>query len=134
MSRILVPVRYPITAMGERTLRRALEEIKNGSSTLTIYHVNLLYDDTKISNKQLQNTVEERIPEFKNEKKVSYSVEDSYLLEESILRKISSTKASAVVMGGSMIPRWRKFLKFWGTYKISEEIKKAAKCKVIVVE
>lgn len=133
MARILVPLRYPITVMGKKTLKKA-KEIAKKDDYLIIYHVNLLYEDESISKKQLQKTVEEIIPEFKDNKKVTYSVENSYLLDESILKKISTSRIGAVIMGKSMIPRWRKFLKFWGAYKISDEIKKAAECKVIVVE
>ncbi len=135
MTKTLVPLRYPVTAIGERTLRRAFEAMRNHrGSSLIVYHVNLLYDDVRISNKQLQKTVEEKIPELGNSKKITYSVEDSYLLNESILKKISATKACSVVMGGSLVPGWRKFLKFLGTKKVSDEIKKVAECKVIVAE
>ncbi|MFQ5815386.1 MAG: hypothetical protein ACE5G7_02700 [Candidatus Hydrothermarchaeaceae archaeon] len=134
MSRILVPLRYPITVRGKKTLRKALEVSRQEDTYLIIYHVNLLYEDERISWKQFQKVVEKIIPEYKDNKKVTYSVENSYLLDESILKKIYSGRISAVIMGKSMSPRWRKFLKFWEAYKISDEIKKAAECKVIVVD
>jgi len=134
MARILVPLRFPITDRGKKTLNKALEMSSSDETSLIIYHINLLYEDKKISRKQLKTAVETVVPEFTENKVVTYSVENSYLLDESILKKISVGRISAVIMGKSMLPRWRKFIKFWSTYKISDEIKDAAECKVIVVE
>ncbi len=134
MDRVLVPLRYPITERGKKTLKKALEAYNPEESSLIFYHINLLYEDERISRKQLKMSVEELIPELKDSLNVVYSVENSYLLDESILKKISTSRISAAILGASMAPRWRKFLKFWGAYKISDEIKNAAECKVIVVE
>ncbi len=133
MSKILVPLRFPITERGKKTLGKVLAVSGPEDSLLIIYHVNLLYEEERVSKKQLKTAVEKVIPEF-NDKKITYSVENSYLLDESILKKISTGRIDAVIMGKSMLPRWRKFIKFWSAHKISEEIKNAAECKVIVVE
>ncbi len=133
MRRVLVPLRYPIMSMGERTIRKALELGKNNTS-LIFYHVNLLYEESTISAAKMRREIERLFPEIKEFHRVSYEAEDSYLLEESLLRKISISKADAVIMGKTMIPRWRKFLSFWRARSITEDIKHATKCNVIVVE
>lgn len=134
MKKILVPLRWPITSVGRKTLAKAVEIAKGEECLLFIYHVNLLYQDEKITNAEFKKEVMKNAEELKDMKRVFYSVDDSYLLDESILKKISDQDIGTVIMGKSMIPRWRKFIRFWGQYKISDEIKKAAECKVIVVE
>ncbi|MEE8168736.1 MAG: hypothetical protein V3T58_07690 [Candidatus Hydrothermarchaeales archaeon] len=134
MRKILVPLRYPITQRGVRTLKKALEAAPEADTVLIVYHINLLYEDNKITKRMLQREVEEEVPEVNALPKVTYSVENSYLLDESILKKISLSKIDTVIMGKSMVPRWRRFIKFWSGYKITDEIKKAADCKVIVVQ
>ncbi len=118
---------------GEKTIRKAME-IGMKNSNLMFYHVNLLYEDSKISSAEMRREVEKLFPELKGLRRVSYDVEDSYLLDESLAQKISNSKADAVIMGKSMVPRWRKFLKFLKNRSITEEIEQVAQCKVIVVE
>ncbi|MFQ6135673.1 MAG: hypothetical protein ACE5PM_00635 [Candidatus Hydrothermarchaeales archaeon] len=132
--RILVPLRYPITKRGRRTLEKALELIKGDNVRAIFYHVNLIYKDRKINSGDLKREVEKNAEEIKSMRNISYAVEKSYLLEESILKKISNSDIDMVIMGKSMEPRWKKFIKFWGDYRLSEDIKRAARCEVMVVE
>lgn len=134
MKKILVPLRLPITSIGRKTLAKAIEIAKGEECLLFIYHINMLYQDGKVTNAEFKKEVLKNASELKDMKQVFYSVDDSYLLDESILKKISDHDIDTVIMGKSMIPRWRKFIQFWGHYKISDEIKKAAECRVIVVE
>ncbi len=120
-------------SMGEKTIRKALEVGRN-NTRLIFYHVNLLYEESKVSDADIRQEIESRFPEVKSLRRVNYEVDDSYLLEEALIKKISSSKSDAVIMGKTMIPGWKKFLRFWSNRSITEEIKQATECNVIVVE
>lgn len=126
-------MRYPITNIGKKTIEKAIDVASEKNAVLFIYHVNLIYEGRRVSSVRLRRDVEKNAPAIKL-KKVYYAVENSYLLDESILKKITKNRIDVVVMGKSMIPRWKNFIKFWKRYRITEEIKNAANCKVIVVE
>ncbi|MFQ5974961.1 MAG: hypothetical protein ACE5J5_01410 [Candidatus Hydrothermarchaeales archaeon] len=133
-KKILVSLRYPITKRGRNTLHKAMEIVEGDNVSVSFYHVNLIYNDKRITRRDFKREVEKNEERLKTMRGVRYSVEESYLLDESILKKISETNIDTLIIGKTMESRWKKFLKFWGDYNLSDEIKKAADCKVIVVE
>ncbi len=133
-KKILIALRYPLTKRGRKTLHKATEIIGGDNVNVTFYHVNMIYNNKKISRRSFKEDIFKNEEQLKDRKGLKFSVEESYLLDESILKKISENNINTIIIGKTMASRWKKFLKFWGDYNLSEEIKKAAECEVIVVE
>ncbi|MEE8358087.1 MAG: hypothetical protein V3R82_01570 [Candidatus Hydrothermarchaeales archaeon] len=133
-KKILIALRYPLTKRGRKTLHKATEMIEGDNVNVTFYHVNMIYNNKKISRRSFKEDIFKNEEQLKDRKGLRFSVDESYLLDESILKKISENNINTIIIGKTMESRWKKFLKFWGDYNLSEEIKKAAECEVIVVE
>ncbi len=133
-KKILVALRYPITKRGRNTLHKAMDIIEEDNCTVSFYHVNLIYEDRKVARRNFKDEIEKNEPKLKDIRGIKYSVEESYLLDESMLKKISDTNIDTLIIGKTMESRWKKFIKFWSDSKLSDELKKAADCKVIMVE
>jgi len=132
-KKILIALRYPLTKSGRKTLHKATEIIDEDNVTVTFYHVNLIYNDKKVSRRNFKNDIFKNEEQLKDRKGLKFSLEESYLLDESILKKISENNIDTLIIGKTMESRWTKFIKFWGDYNLSDEIKKAAECEVILV-
>lgn len=133
-KKILVALRYPLSKRGRKTLHKAMELIEDDNIKVIFFHVNLIYNNKKVKRRDFKNEVEKNAERIKTMKDVKFIVEESYLLDESILKKILETKTDVLIIGKTMEPRWKKFIKFWGEYNLSSELNAAADCKVIVVD
>ncbi len=133
-KKILIALTYPLTKRGRKTLHKATEIIGGDNVNVTFYHVNLIYNNKKISRRSFKEDIFKNEEQLKDRKGLKFSVEESYLLDESILKKITENNIDTLIVGKTMESRWKKFIKFWGDYNLSKEIKKAAECEVILVE
>lgn len=105
---LLVPVQFPVTADGARTVSRALELARRVENPhLSILHVNLIQNREDVTKIELQRTVEKTMGRLPT---ASYHVRDAYLLEDAILNETRLQNAAYVIIGHSRRARWRRWL------------------------
>ena len=108
MTRIVVPVRYPLTAHSKRTLAEAIRVAEEREASLTVLHVNLYHRGRDVSRAELKRAVEakfDRVPHSR------YVVREGFLLEETILEEVVADEADVVVLGYKQMGRWRRMLR-----------------------
>ncbi len=108
MTRVVVPVRYPLTEHSERTLAEAIRVADERDAALTVLHVNLYHRGRDVSRSELKRAVEaafDRIPHSR------YVVREGFLVEETILEEVAAEKADVVVIGHKQAGRWRQMLR-----------------------
>jgi nucleotide-binding universal stress UspA family protein len=108
MTRILVPVRYPLTENSVTTLREAVRIARERGADLTVLHVDLFHDGKNVSRRDLELAVEEEVGGLEN---VSYVVCRGLLVEETILEEAAAEDADVVVIGSGQAGRWRRMLR-----------------------
>ena len=107
MTRVVVPVRYPLTEHSTRTLAEAIRVADERDAALTVLHVNLYHRGREVSRSELKRAVEsafDRIPHSR------YVVREGFLVEETILEEVAAEKADMVVIGHKQAGRWRQML------------------------
>ena len=107
--KVLVPVRYPLTANSRRTVERALKlaEEEDENVNLVFLHVNLFQNEQKATRRQLRDEIES---EF-DTPNASYAVRRGFLVEETILEEAANQDADVIVIGRSRSGRLRKALR-----------------------
>jgi nucleotide-binding universal stress UspA family protein len=108
MTQVVVPVRYPLTAHSEATLRKAIAVAEEEGAELTVLHVNLYHDTDHTSRSELKEAVEAvagAVPD------VRYVVRTGLLVEETILDEVVEQDADVVVIGQKQAPRWRQMIR-----------------------
>jgi len=108
MTRVVVPVRYPLTEHSRRTLSEALRVAEERDADLTVFHVNLYHNGGKVTRVDLKRAVES---EFGLLTRARYVVRDGFLVEETILDEIVSEEADVVVIGQKQLGRWRRMVR-----------------------
>jgi len=108
MTRILVPVRYPLNENSVTTLREAVRLARERGADLTVLHVDLFHDGKNVSRRDLELAVEEEVGGLEN---VSYVVCRGLLVEETILEEAAAEDADVVVIGSGQAGRWRRMLR-----------------------
>ncbi|MGA9401878.1 universal stress protein [Haladaptatus sp.] len=108
MTRVLVPVRYPLTEHSRRTLSEALRVAEEYGADLTVLHVNLYHRGSDVTRTDLKRTVEKAFGRVTNAR---YVVRDGFLVEETILDEIAATHADIVVIGRKQVGRWRRAIR-----------------------
>jgi nucleotide-binding universal stress UspA family protein len=108
MTRILVPVRYPLNENSVTTLREAVRIAREPGDDLTVLHVDLFHDGKNVSRRDLELAVEEEVGGLEN---VSYVVRRGLLVEETILEEAAAEDADVVVIGSGQAGRWRRMLR-----------------------
>jgi nucleotide-binding universal stress UspA family protein len=107
MTRVVVPVRYPLTEHSGQTLARAIEVAGDRDADLTVVHVDLFQAAQSVTRTDLQRAVEE---EFGHVPRARYVVRKGSLVEETILEEIASEDADIVVIGDRQQGRFRRML------------------------
>ncbi|MFC7223295.1 universal stress protein [Halalkalicoccus sp. GCM10025322] len=107
MSRVVVPVRYPLSDHSKRTLSKALDVAEEDDADLTILHVNLYQNGHPITRVDLKQAVES---EFGRLPWARYVVRSGFIVEETILDEIAAEDADIVVIGGKQSSRWRRLI------------------------
>jgi nucleotide-binding universal stress UspA family protein len=107
VTRVVVPVRYPLTEHSERTLAEAIRIADERDAALTVLHVNLYQRGREVSRADLKRAVE---AEFGRVKHARYVVREGFLVEETILEEVAAEEADVVVIGHKQVGRWRQML------------------------
>jgi len=108
MTQVVVPVRYPLSAHSEATLRKAIEVAENENAELTVLHVNLYHENERISRSELKEAVESAVGTLPEAR---YVVRTGLLVEETILDEVVEQGADIVVIGQKQAPRWRQMIR-----------------------
>ena len=131
MTRVVVPVRYPLTKHSTATLEAAVAIAEEESADLTVLHVNLYQDSRRVTRTDLKRAVERtfgRLP------RTRYMVRRGFLVEQSILDEIAAEQADIVVIGGKQVSRWRRSIRrLLGDPDIESFLKRELDCVVRTV-
>ncbi|MFB6354496.1 MAG: universal stress protein [Halobacteriales archaeon] len=104
MTRVVVPVRYPLSEHSKRTLRTAVEVAREREAALTVLHVNLYQSGRHVTRSDLKRAVERAFGTLPNAR---YVVRSGFLVEETILEEVAAEGADVVVIGEKQVGRWR---------------------------
>ncbi|GGL52996.1 universal stress protein [Halocalculus aciditolerans] len=131
MTRVLVPVRYPLSDHSKRTLEAAIDVAEERDAELTVLHVALYQDDGHVTRTALKHAVERAFGRLTD---VRYVVRRSFLVEETILDEAAAEGADVVVIGSAHVSRWRRALRrLVGTPDIESYLKEKLDCEVVTV-
>jgi nucleotide-binding universal stress UspA family protein len=107
VTRVVVPVRHPLSEHSERTLRSAIEVANERDAELTVLHVNPLQSGRKVSRTDLKQAVEQSVGVLEDAR---YLVRRGFLVEETILEEVVAEGADVVVIGHKQASRWRRMI------------------------
>lgn len=108
MTRVVVPVRYPLTDHSKSTLAEAIRVASEKDATLSVLHVNLYQNNGRVTRTELKTAVEDA---FGHLPRTRYVVRSGLLVEETILDEIVSERADAIVIGQKQTGRWREVIR-----------------------
>lgn len=132
MTRVVVPVRYPLTRHSRGTLEEAVAIAEAESAELTVLHVNLYQESRRVTRTELKEAVQRtmgRLP------RTRYVVRRGFMVEQAILDEIAAEDADIVVIGGKQVSRWRRSLrKLLGEPDIEAFLKRELDCTVHTVQ
>lgn len=129
MTRVVVPVRYPLSTHSRRTLAKAIEVADEHDADLTILHVDLFQESRKVTRSDLKKAVESR---FGNLPNARYVVRQGFMVEETILDEIAAEKADIVVIGRKQVGRWRATIsRIIGNPNIEEFLRTKLDCQIV---
>ena len=132
MTLVVVPVRYPVTAHSEATLREGVQVAEERDAELTVLHVDLYQNSGGVSRSDLKRAVERRIGRID---RVRYVVRRGFLVEETILEEIVAGDADVVVIGSKQAGRWRRMVqKLLSDPDIDSYLRDQLDCTVITVD
>ena len=132
MSRVIVPVRYPLSKHSKRTLAEAIRIATESEAELTVLHVNLYQDGGQVRRADLRRAVER---EFGTLERARYVVRSGFLVEETILEEVAAEGADVVVIGHKQVGRWRSMVRrLVGDPDIEAYLRKELDCRVVTAE
>ncbi len=108
MSRVVVPVRYPLSEHSRNTLAEAIEIAEERDASLTVLHVNPFQSNRSVSRRDLREAVQSEFGYLPN---TSYLVRRGLLVEETILEEVVAENADVVVIGSKQAGRWRSMVR-----------------------
>jgi len=108
MTRVLVPVRYPLSERSRRTLREAVALAREREADLTVLHVALYQDGRKVERRDLRRAVERAVGPLD---RARFVVRRGFIVEETILEEAAETETDVVVVGDRQAGRIRGFVK-----------------------
>lgn len=108
MTRVVVPVRYPLTTHSHRTLETAIQVAEERNAELTVLHVDLYQEGRAVTRSELKRAVERQFGRLPNTR---YVVRRGFLVEETILDEIAAEEADVVVIGQNHVGRWRSTIR-----------------------
>lgn len=108
MTRVVVPVRYPLSKHSKRTLSSAVDLAEERNAELTVLHVNLYQQGRTVTRQDLRKEIEE---EFGRLPRARYAIRDGFLVEETILEEVAEGDADVVVIGHRQAGRWKQMLR-----------------------
>jgi nucleotide-binding universal stress UspA family protein len=107
VTRVVVPVRYPLSEHSKRTLRTAVRVAEERDADLTVLHIDLYQEGGKVTRTELKRAVESAVGRLPYGR---YVVRRGFLVEESILEEVAAEGADVVVIGHKQAPRWRRMI------------------------
>ena len=129
MTRVVVPVRYPLSRHSKATLSEAIDVADERDAELTVLHVDLYQDSHGVTRAELKRAVER---EFGSLERTRYVVRRGFLVEETILEEIAAEGADIVVIGSKQSGRWRRMLRrFLDDPDIDTYLREKLDCRVI---
>jgi nucleotide-binding universal stress UspA family protein len=132
MSRLIVPVRYPLSDHSKQTLAEAVSIADERDAELTILHVNLYQNGKKVRRSDLKRAVEREFGTLPNAR---YAVRTGFLVEESILEEVAAEDADLVVIGHKQVGRWRRMLRrIVGEPDIQTYLNQRLSCEIVTVD
>lgn len=133
MTRVVVPVRYPLSTHSTRTLRRAVEvaeEEEDGE--LTVLHVNLYQNGRQVTRRDLKQAVESAVGSLP---RVRFVVREGFLVEETILDEVAAERADVVVIGRKQVGRWRSMVRgLMGDPDVESYLKEELDCRIVTAD
>ncbi|WP_411963909.1 universal stress protein [Haloferax sp. YSMS24] len=108
MTRVVVPVRYPLSKHSRATLEESIRVARERDAELTILHVDLYQSNRGVTRTDLKRAVER---EFGPLVRARYVVRKGFLVEETILEEVAAEEADIVVIGSKQASRWRRMLR-----------------------
>lgn len=131
MTRVVVPVRYPLSSRSRRTLEAAVEVATEREADLTVLHVNLYQLERTVTRTDLRRTVEQSVGRLP---RARYVVRRGFLVEQSILDEVAAEGADVVVVGRSQVGRFRRLLRrAFGEPDIEAFLREHLDCEVVTV-
>ena len=129
MTRVIVPVRYPLSKHSEATLSEAVRVAEERAAELTVLHVDLYQDSHGVTRAELKRAVERALGPLD---RTRYVVRRGFLVEETILEEIAAEEADVVVIGSTQVGRWRRTLsRFLNDPDIDTYLREKLDCTVI---
>lgn len=108
MTRVVVPVRYPLSKHSRHTLETAIKVAEERNAELTVLHVDLYQAGRPVTRSELKRAVERRYGTIPNTR---YVMRRGFLVEETILDEIAAEEADIVVIGRNHVSRWRSMIR-----------------------
>ncbi|MCU4717909.1 universal stress protein [Halapricum hydrolyticum] len=108
MTRVVVPIRYPLSEHSRATLSKAIRIANDEDASLSILHVNLYQENGRVTRTDLKDAVENSFGYLPGTR---YVVRSGFLVEETILDEIISEGADVVVIGQKQTSRWREMIR-----------------------
>ncbi|AKU08690.1 MULTISPECIES: universal stress protein [Haloferax] len=131
MTRVVVPVRYPLSKHSRATLEEAVRVARERDAELTVLHVDLYQSNRGVTRTELKRAVE---AEFGPLVRARYVVRRGFLVEETILEEVAAEEADIVVIGSKQASRWRRMLRrFLDDPDIDVFLREKLDCTVITV-
>ncbi|MFB6120579.1 MAG: universal stress protein [Halobacteriaceae archaeon] len=132
MSRVVVPVRYPLSEHSRRTLGAAIDVAEERDADLTVLHVNLHQEGRRVTRTDLKRAVERA---FGPQPSARYVVRSGFLVEQTILDEVAAEDADVVVIGRKQVGRWRRTLRsLLGEPDIEAFLQRELDCELLTVD
>jgi nucleotide-binding universal stress UspA family protein len=132
MTRVVVPVRYPLSKDSRATLEVAIDIANERDAALTVLHVDLYQSGKRVSRADLKRATER---EFGTVQYARYVVRRGFLVEETILDEVAAEEADIVVIGSKQVGRWERMLrKIVDEPDIDGYLRRNLDCEVVTVE
>lgn len=107
-TRILVPIRYPLTDQSAQTLAAAGRLAHDHApADLRVLHVNLYHTGDNTQSTELTRAISSTLDGIE----ASVTTRRGFLVEEVILEEATQIDADIVVVGGNQQPTWRRLLR-----------------------
>jgi len=134
VTRVVVPVRYPLSRHSERTLRRAVRVAEERDAELTVLHVDLYQNGRRVTRTDLKGGVENSAGGL-DLGDTRYVVRQGFLVEETILEEVAAEEADVVVIGHKQVGRWRRMISsLTNDPDIETYLRDRLDCEVITVD
>jgi nucleotide-binding universal stress UspA family protein len=131
MTRVVVPIRYPLTGSSEATLEEAVRLARERDADLTVLHVDLYQDSRGVTRADLKRAVERAVGRVD---RARYVVRRGFRVEETILEEVAAEQADVVVIGSKQVSRWRKMVsRFLDDPDIETFLEQKLDCQVVTV-